>query len=271
MIMAKETKVSLDYYPVDVGFIYDDKLLLIRDEFGANSLWYILAIWDRIYGDKGWYTYFDEDSCRLLSQKVGLDVNQSKYLMELVQGCVRRSLFDERVFSMFGILTSKRLQKNYFMAKRENIKKRVAKGVKYKVDQNIFLLNDDDLEDIKMAGFFERTQKYDNSGFIHDNSGFNANNSGIMEQRKEKESKEKESINIYEYIKEGINRELTNSETTLLADLMDEYDPSLICMACREAVLRNKFSMAYVSGILHNWKRSGEDMKLLEGGIDDEY
>lgn len=258
--MAREPKIGLDFFPVDIGFIDDDKILLLRDEFGCDCLWYVIKLWDKIYGDKGWYCSFDDDSCRLMSQRVGIDGKSSKYLKELVNGCVRRSLFDERVFSMFGVLTSKRIQFNYFYAKRETIKKRVMQGVKERVWSDIFLLDEHDLKKLRMTGFFEYTQKEESSGKILNNSGNKSDNSGDIQHSKVNKTiinNNNKIEELFDLFETEFGRPISPIELQTISDLLNEYPKELIKLALTESVKNNARSMNYITTVLNNWRMSG--------------
>lgn len=262
--MAKGIQYALNYYPADIGFSKDDKFLLIRDEFGPKCIWFILAIWDRIYGDKGYYYEWNEDRCRLLTQDVGIDGCDSTYVTELVKGCVRRSLFDKRVFDMFGILTSKSIQKRYFTAKRENIKKLCSKGQKYSVDQNIFLLDLYDLEDMKMTGCFNYDRKITISKILDDKSEIIENKSAIydLKDSKEKESKvennsERDLINVFELYEEGFKRPLTQLELQYLHDWLKVFDTDVLALVLDIALKNKAKSFSYINAVLNDWQAAG--------------
>lgn len=256
--MAREPKIGLDFFPVDVGFIDDDKILLLRDEFGCDCLWYVIKLWDKIYGDKGWYCYFDDDSCRLMSQRVGIDGKSSKYLKELVNGCVRRSLFDERVFHMFGVLTSRRIQFNYFYAKRETIKKRVVNGVKERVWKDIFLLDEHDLKKLRMTDFFEYTQNEKMVGKKSNSSGKKSDSSGILQHSKENKTINNKLIQeLFESFEKEFGRTLSPIELQSISNLLDDYPSDLIQLALSESIINNARSLNYIRTVLSNWKMAG--------------
>jgi len=76
----------------------------------------LLPLYCKIYREKGyWIDWYDEDSKMLFAQdECKLETS---VVDEVVNGCIRRSLFDKGVFDMFGVLTSDRIQENYVIAK----------------------------------------------------------------------------------------------------------------------------------------------------------
>jgi len=180
--MARPLKDEADYFPLNVKFIQDNKIKLLKSEFGFQCVTVIIAILSEIYGEYGYYMKWDDDACLLMSEGVGGGC-KPEYIREVVHGCLRRSLFDERVFKMFGILTSRGIQKRYvrIFEKREEIR----------IIREYFLLDIADKQDvpssIKDKIIFKDINGVNNGVSVPDNT-----------QSKVKESKVKEeSINTF--------------------------------------------------------------------------
>jgi hypothetical protein len=114
--MARKTEVGISYFPMNTDIIHNPKVKLVVAEFGSKTTWAVLLpLYCKIYREKGyWVDWYDEDSKLLFAQdecRVELSV-----VNELVNGCIRRSLFNKGVFETFGVLTSDRIQENYFEA-----------------------------------------------------------------------------------------------------------------------------------------------------------
>ena len=122
MHTARPLKDGIDYFPLDVGFMTDKKVKLIKAEFGAKGIVLLQELWAEIYRDNGYYKRWDDDDCLLMSEGVGCGCDP-KFVAEVVQGCLRRFLFDEEVFKVFGVLTSAGIQRRYLraVAERSNI------------------------------------------------------------------------------------------------------------------------------------------------------
>lgn len=108
--MARPEKIGLDYYPMDVGFLRNKKVRLLRAEFGASSVLFVLYVLGKAYEEEGYFLKWDKDEA--LTASVELQKSPA-YIGEVLQGCLSRSLFDERVFQMFGVLTSPGIQRRY--------------------------------------------------------------------------------------------------------------------------------------------------------------
>lgn len=148
--MARKAEVGIEYFPINSDIIHNPKIKLLVAEFGSKVTWAVLLpLYCKIYREKGyWIDWLDEDSKMLFAHdecKIEVSV-----LNEFVSGCIRRSLFDKRVFDMFGILTSDRIQDNYLVAKSRNkevffIKQFALKNEKseyvYKLFQNVNIID----------------------------------------------------------------------------------------------------------------------------------
>ena len=108
--MARPTKTGLDYYPMDVGFLRDKKVRLLRSEFGASSVLFVLYVLGKVYEGDGYFLRWDKDELLLAADELR---EQPTYISEVLQGCLKRSIFDERVFQMFDVLTSAGIQRRY--------------------------------------------------------------------------------------------------------------------------------------------------------------
>jgi hypothetical protein len=102
--------------------IHNKKIRLILSEFDANGYWIWACLVADAYRTNGYYfDTNDKDALELFA----LDVckKQVSLVREVIQGCVRRGLFDKTVFDAFGILTSEHMQDTYIKATKERRKK----------------------------------------------------------------------------------------------------------------------------------------------------
>lgn len=116
--MARPEKSGLDYFPLDVGFLRDKKVKLLKTEFGASSVLFVLYVLSRVYEEEGYYLRWDKDECLLAVEEIGCGATAS-YIGEVLNRCLSRSLFDQRVFKMFGVLTSAGIQRRYLKGKEK--------------------------------------------------------------------------------------------------------------------------------------------------------
>lgn len=142
--MARPTKLGLDYFPHDTHTDEDTALQLLEAEFGLDGYAVYFKLLESIYA-QGYAKQWGEDECLLFAKKMGA-VTVPK-LSEIIKGCIRRSLFDEGVYNLFQILTSKAIQLRWLEAKRKDVSaidpkvcliEQTAKGVSspQKTDKN---------------------------------------------------------------------------------------------------------------------------------------
>ena len=110
--MARPLKDGVDYFPKDTGFYIDDKVRLLRAEFGTKGMYLLDYILCDLYGKNGYFMLWDKNKCYLVSDGAGCGCDPS-FVAEFISGCIRCSFFDERVFKMFGVLTSAGIQRRY--------------------------------------------------------------------------------------------------------------------------------------------------------------
>lgn len=108
------SKNGIDYFP----FVCqpDDKLELIEAEFGLKGLAIIVKLFQRIYGENGYYCEWSKEVALLFSRKqCGLKLGDN-VVSEVVNAAIKRQLFSEEKYVKYGILTSGGIQKRYLLA-----------------------------------------------------------------------------------------------------------------------------------------------------------
>lgn len=109
--MARPTKQGLDYFPLDVQF--DDKIELLIAEVGSDALSVLITVWQLIYQNNGYYIEDNTDLCLLVRRRIMLDID---IIALVISKAIDRNIFDKAVHSAHKILTSKAIQKRYFIA-----------------------------------------------------------------------------------------------------------------------------------------------------------
>ena len=137
--MARPLKDGVGYFPLDVDFLQDDKIRLLKAEFGAKGVSVWIALLCDVYRTNGYFKEWDNDSCLLMADAVGCGI-VPEYIAQVVQGCLRRSIFDDGVFQMFGILTSAGIQRRYLRA--------VSTREEIPILEEYWLLDVDDKKDV---------------------------------------------------------------------------------------------------------------------------
>lgn len=185
--MARPLKDGVDYFPKDTDFYADDKVRLLRAEFGVKGMYLLDYILCDLYGKNGYYIKWDKNKCYLVSDGAGCGCNP-EFVAEFISGCIRCSFFNEGVFNMFGVLTSVGIQRRFvrMLKSREN----------FTFIEEYFLLDMSDKKDIpssildKIA--FKKVSNKENSIKSGENPVKSTDNpqSRIEENREKVEEKE---------------------------------------------------------------------------------
>lgn len=109
--MARPTKQGIDYFPLDCQF--DDKIEMFIIEKGAIGIGVLVTVWQMIYSNEGYYIKDNKDLHLLIKRKIDVDINE---IIECINICLSRQIFDEKLYRKHKILTSRAIQKRYFDA-----------------------------------------------------------------------------------------------------------------------------------------------------------
>lgn len=232
---------GIPYFPLDVHL--DDKFELIEAEFGLTGFAVVVKLFQKIYGDNGYYCEWTYDVALLFARKIGLGVNA---VSEILRASIKRGIFDSRLYEEYHILTSKGIQNRYLEA--------VSRRKKVEI-QKAYLL-------VKVA------QKYENVYILDENVYISDKNAYIFEQSKEEESKVKKSRGkqsnkddsaapaIQTYIS-VFGAEPSANIKTKIKTWLKKVSVDVIVYAINEADANNARKWAYVEKILNNHYSAG--------------
>lgn len=255
--MSRPIKDGVDYWPFDVHMLEDKKFKMIRAEFGIKGAYVALEVINAIYADNGYYKRWDNDDCLLMSQGVG-DGCTPQFVGEVIRGCIRRSLFDQRVFDMFGVLTSAGIQRRFLRIvgnSRQDIP----------VFKEYWLLDTSNKKDVPPATlnkitFFSVSSK-ENPVISTENPVKSTGNA----ERKEKKSKEKEitpkppfSSAFDEKMQQAFDsliRPCTRLDIDVMEGVCEQYRREDVLKAMEKAAQLGGRSAKYVRTILEGSKR----------------
>lgn len=165
---------ALRYFALDCHM--DDSIKLLESEFGLKGFAVIIKLFQKIYGDEGYYCVWNHDVELLFAASLSTDREPigGSFVSEVIKGCLRRGIFDKQKYEKYGILTSRGIQNRYLeAARRRTSTKLINEYLLVKVDP-----------------------KFKNVSIISKNVDIFHENAGNSRQRKVKESKGKES-NLY--------------------------------------------------------------------------
>lgn len=113
--MARPIKEGLDYFTLDCCM--NDKIKLIEAQFGVKGFAIIVKLYQKIYMERGYYCEWNDDIALLFNLSLGGNSGVTQNLLEdIVSASIRRGIFSKQLYDDFKILTSARIQEQYFEA-----------------------------------------------------------------------------------------------------------------------------------------------------------
>lgn len=231
---------GINYFPLNVHL--DDKFELIEAEFGLKGFAIVVKLFQKIYGQQGYYCEWTEDVALLFGKNVGLGGDA---VSEIVRAAIKRGIFDSELYDKYQILTSRGIQDRYFEA--------VSRRKEVEVRKEYLLIKVD--------------QIYKNVRILNENVNILSKNVNISEQKKVEESKVKEKrveerklprlpVRIVKLYENNI-APLTPITLQGLDDWLNAMSEDVVEYAISEAVKNNKRNYKYIEAILRNHFNAG--------------
>ena len=135
-------KAGIDSFLLDCHT--NDNMAEIEAAYGIKGFAVIVKLWQKIYSDKGYYCEWNERSPLLfLAQwfggNSGVDLN---LIIEVVNHAIKIGIFNESMFNKYAVLTSERIQKQYFeVVKRRTEIKVINEYLLVSVGKNAVIVN----------------------------------------------------------------------------------------------------------------------------------
>ena len=123
--MPRPMKDGLDYWARDVEMTRDPKLRKPKQKYGYIAVGVYESLLDIIYGDKGYYVdYSDpEDLAYLVRERLDGKHQPSADLVKVItQSLIENGLFDQLLCQGEAVLTSRRIQEQYYRATVDRIR-----------------------------------------------------------------------------------------------------------------------------------------------------
>ena len=183
---GRPPKKNLDFSGWDVDiFDNDTKIDKLLDAQGWNGFGIYFYLCQRAYGSDGYFYRWSYDDCATTSRKMGGGIG-SGTVRETVGYCLQIGLLDKGLFERWDILTSRGIQRKYWIAiKDRDIKKVIA---------DYWLLQDSECKGL-LKEPLNNNLSSENSNIPPGNTSFEGENSNIPPIKKNKEKKSKEKDN----------------------------------------------------------------------------
>lgn len=120
--MGRKAEPGILYYRMNCGHTRNKKVRLLINDCKSDGYWVWQCIIDQAYESKGYYfNYNDQDELEIFASdtcKLSLEL-----VKKIIDCCLRRGLFDKRLYDESGILTSAMMQEVYIDATAERRRK----------------------------------------------------------------------------------------------------------------------------------------------------
>ena len=253
--MGREKKAKLDYFPLDTAFFEDKKIKGLRGKFGNSAVVLYIFILCEIYGDKGYYTVFDDDFLDMVTDEIR---ESEEFVRQVISHLCKRSMLDSTLLTSVNVLTSSAVQRQYQTIKSKNGQ---AENT-VEVDGRIWLLSENEtLNCIKV------THMKNKSAENADKSAINADKSAENQQSKVKESKvNKNKVNSVTPDKPAKHKYgkyknvlLSDEEVEKLKSKLPNFEKNLETFSQRLEMKNYKYKSHYLAML--NWFKDEQQQK----------
>lgn len=116
--MARHNKFNLQYFPLDVTFFDDHKIVQIEEQTGVQGGYIAIRLLTMVYADKGYYLDWPANFEFTAAKRIGNGITGA-VVLELVEKCLHHGLFNRQIFETNGVLTSVGIQKRWLKVQRD--------------------------------------------------------------------------------------------------------------------------------------------------------
>lgn len=117
--MARKQEQGINYFPLDVDFLSDTKIKILKAKYGTDGIMIWIYLLCAIYKE-GYYVQADEDFRLIAAGELGF--TQDK-IEQVILFLLKRSMFDEQLFKSDDVLTSANIQERWLKAVESRAKK----------------------------------------------------------------------------------------------------------------------------------------------------
>ena len=244
--MARPIKQGLDYYPLDVGFLQDVKIRRIMRACGIQSIPVLISLLANIYRNDGYFLRWSPDMSFLIADELGVSEGA---VTATVDKAVQVDFFNANMYECYGVLTSEGIQSRFFEAASRR------REVRY--DARFLLIN---------VNVYKNLVNVDNNPVnVDDNPQSKVKESKVKERKEEGEERTSAAADeIMGYYSSNIHPVSSLVERDKLIALVETHGDAFVHKAIERAVVRNKRSLAYITGILNRWEANGYDEGISE-------
>ncbi len=181
--MGRKPKTGLDYFMCDVGWMRDSKFRRLKQKYGYLAPYTYQIVLTMIYKDKGYYVEASSDenlAFDILEYLQGKYMPKADTVIEMISDFVACGLFSRDLYETEHILTSRRIQEEYYNS--------TAKRSAVRINKRYWLLSVDEMTTMSSRSSILSAFISDGRNGISD--GKNSISDGRSTQRREEKKRE---------------------------------------------------------------------------------
>lgn len=148
--MGRIARDGLDYFAIDVNF--DDNLMLFVAKHKMEGLGVLLQLWQKCYGQRGYYVEWSDDNVVLFAYSINIPVET---LISMVETCFKVGIFHRGIWERHRILTSSGIQKRWLLYVKNAKRQNTCINVNY--DVSLFIPDEMLVDSVKTPGKSAKT------------------------------------------------------------------------------------------------------------------
>lgn len=114
--MARPSKTGIDYFPFDIDFFQNEKIICIGGKYGNKGEIIVIHLFCEVYRNGYYLEWTDQIQYKLSSTMHDVSIG---LLNQVVMQAVKYGLFDAEIFQKHKVLTSRGIQARYFEATKK--------------------------------------------------------------------------------------------------------------------------------------------------------
>lgn len=115
--MGRPNKHNLHYFPLDVNFFEDHKVIMIENDAGVKGGYLAIRLMAMVY-EQGYYLDWKDKSEISIAKRVGNGITGA-LVVEVLTSCLNHGLFDRQMFDEKKVLTSSGIQKRWLQVMQQ--------------------------------------------------------------------------------------------------------------------------------------------------------
>lgn len=111
--MPRPNKYNLQYFPLEVGFFEDHKMLMIEEDYGFKGEYIAIRLLAMVY-EQGYYLDWKDNQEVSIAKRIGSGFAGAQ-VMDVLKSCLKHGFFDKTLFDEHMVLSSKGIQRRWLL------------------------------------------------------------------------------------------------------------------------------------------------------------